>query len=241
MRARAAPAHRCGQQSAASGDSQPVRRVRGKRRGGARRRIQRCVRHGAYQPSPSTVPGRRTVFAADPAVVARAGRAARTGRVVDLRRGRARGARARRRSAGGRYCRQPAFGASRPDHLDDLRVVQVRLHPQVRRADRLADRVRVGPACSEVAGHVARIDQFDQQRDAVCNQPCGSAAQVVDMNLPAVAPDRLRPAATYHRVAAGACRGRAPGNALDPVQKLGLAPWQTGEAAFATSQSPAAG
>ncbi len=45
--------------------------------------------------------------------------------------------------------------------FDDLAVIPVELHLQVRRADFVANRLRVVPAVQEEAGHVACVDRLD--------------------------------------------------------------------------------
>ena len=60
--------------------------------------------------------------------------------------------------------RQPPANLGLEIALDDLRVVEVHLHAQVRDADLLANRVRLPLRVEEVAGHVARVDRLDHDR-----------------------------------------------------------------------------
>jgi hypothetical protein len=51
--------------------------------------------------------------------------------------------------------------------LDDLHVIEVHLHREVRRADLFADGVRLGLRREEISGDIARIDRLDRERDAL--------------------------------------------------------------------------
>ena len=69
--------------------------------------------------------------------------------------------------------------------LDDLRVVEVELDLEVRRADLLADRVRLGLRAQQVAGHVARVERLDRHRDAVGRRVLARLPQVAHVEAPA--------------------------------------------------------
>src|SRR5215471_1909865 len=109
---------------------------------------------------------RRIVFAADVAVVLQILEEAEEERIVDL-------ADLRLVTAGDAGnlemadVRQPAADLLRKIALDDLRVVEVHLHLEIRRRDVLADRMRLGLRREQIVRHVARVERLDQDRHAL--------------------------------------------------------------------------
>ena len=121
----------------------------------------------------------------------------------------------------------------------DLAVVQVHLHLQVRRADALDDRVRVGLGVQQVAGEVARVDRLDQRVEPVIAQTLRGPGDVVDVGLalrdalalaptrPAIRCTRGQPSAFAYSIARSTPRRNSscrPGRAGDTPLPAGPVP-----------------
>jgi hypothetical protein len=64
----------------------------------------------------------------------------------------------------------------------DLAMIEVELKPQIRPRHRGQDAPGRRGRVEEITGHVAGVDRFDQQGDAVRGQPVGRAAQIGDID-----------------------------------------------------------
>ncbi len=122
--------------------------------------------------------------------------------------------------------------------LDDLAVVQVHLHFQIRGTDLFHDvvgRVLVG---EKVAGHVARVDRLDHQFDAVRGGLRRRPGQVGDEGV--VQARRFNPSrrhAGHHMHARATQRARQRQRLLQQREpEVGFAPRQAGQAALASLQ-----
>src|SRR5438067_310958 len=129
-----------------------------------------CIALMSAQPwlrpaEPGAGRGLRAVFAADPAVVTELVEEREEIRIIDL-------AHVRLVTVGNAgdlhvpHARDVLAQLHREIAFDDLAVVEVHLHLQVRRADVGADGVRLVLAVEEVAGNVARVDWLDDDANA---------------------------------------------------------------------------
>ena len=138
------------------------------------------------QPSPSSVRPRGPIFATHPTCITEFVQQAEQMPVIDLT-----------------FVRLMTIGHARDLHvpdagkigfqfhreiaLDDLRMIKVHLHLEIRFAHRIADRMRFGLSADQIPRHISRIDRLYDQRQTVARQrpgrqsadcrdtPCGSA------------------------------------------------------------------
>lgn len=115
--------------------------------------------------------------------------------------------------------------------FDDLAVVEVELHLQVRCAEGLHDAVCLVLAVQEVAGHVAQVDRLDQHvpsgRSGTLGRP-GDIPFVGGLQPPAVG--ALRRETCHHVDPRAAERLGIVQRPREAVTELGFAPRQAGDA-----------
>ena len=117
--------------------------------------------------------------------------------------------------------------------FDDLAVVQVHLHLQIRRADGLHDAVRLVLPVQQVAGDVAAVDRLDQHLAADGGSLPGGPGQVgLVGGLQAGPVHTRRRQAGHHMQARAAQRVGIGQGLLETAAELGLAAGQAGEAAL---------
>ena len=124
-------------------------------------------------------------------------------------------------------CGEVAPNPGRDVALGDLQVVEVHLDLEVRLADLLANRVRLGLRVEEVTRHVARVDRLDQQVEAVAAELARGVGEVLDEHGAMTRAVRARGQDARHRVHARRTEGqRVLGRTRDAFAELGLATGQ---------------
>jgi len=119
--------------------------------------------------------------------------------------------------------------------LDDLAVVQVHLHQQVRCADFAHDFMRMVLPVQKVAGNVAGIDRFDQDLHAGAGRLLASPGEVLEVGGAVRGAVRALGQQARHQVHAPAAQRLGVGQRRlsHAGAKLRLASGQAGQAAFA--------